>query len=205
MDKDFLKGLGIEGENADKIINQHKAVIKDKFVPIERFNEVNTDLKNQKDTVKTLNGQLEQLKKIDPEQLQSEITRLQNENKTAKEKFETEINNLKISNAIEKALTGAKAKNITAVKALLKMDEITLDGEDVKGIDKQIKALSEAEDTKFLFDTEEPGKPGIKGNPEPGGTGGNNGGGSGGGESKGAQFAQRYNTNVFSRLGMNKE
>lgn len=199
MDKEFLKGLGIEGENADKIINQHKADIKDKYIPIERFNEVNTDLKNQKDTVKTLSGQLDELKKVDPEKLKSEIERLQTENKTAKEKFESDLNNLKISNAIEKALTGAKAKNITAAKALLKMDDIKLDGENVKGIDEQIKALAEAEETKFLFDTETNTNKGMKGaspdTPPSGGAGSN--------ESKGAQFAQRYNNNVFSRLGMN--
>ena len=200
MDKEFLKGLGIEGENAEKIIEQHKATIKDKFVPIERFNDVNKELKNQKDTVKTLNGQLEDLKKVDPEQLQNEIKRLQGENKTAQEKFESDMRNLKISNAIEKALTGAKAKNVTAVKALLNMDDISLDGDEVKGIDKQLKALTEADETKFLFDTETDPKPPLKGNPDL-----NNNSGGGGEESKGAQFAQRYNTNVFTRLGMNNK
>lgn len=199
MDKEFLKGLGIEDENAEKIINQHKADIKDKYIPIERFNEINTDLKNQKETVKTLNGQLDELKKIDPEKLQSEIERLQNENKTAKEKYENDMNNLKISNAIEKALTGAKAKNITAVKALLNMGDISLDGDDVKGLDKQIKALTEGESTKFLFDTETQPNNNFKGiNPNTPPTGNGN-------ESKGAQFAQKYNNNVFTRLGMNKE
>ena len=204
MDKEFLKGLGIEGENAEKILNQHNEVLKNKFVPIERFNEIYSDLKNQKDTVKTLNGQLEELKKVDPEKLQGEIERLQKENKTAKEKYESDVNNLKISNAIEKALTGAKAKNITAVKALLKMDDIKLDGDDVKGIDEQIKALTSAEETKFLFDTDTGTGNGIKG-ANLDGKQNNGGAGGSGSDSKGVQYAQRYNNNVFTRLGMNKE
>lgn len=198
MDKEFLKGLGIEGENAEKIIAEHNAAIKDKFIPLERFNTVNADLKNQKEQVKTLEKQIDKLKEVDPEKLKSEIERLQGENKTAKEKFEKDLSSLKISNAIEKALTGAKAKNLTAVKALLKMDDITLDGDTVKGLDKQIKALTEGEGTKFLFDTGET-KPEIKGNPskDPDNRGSES--------SKGAQFAQRYNQGVFTRLGMNNK
>lgn len=193
MDKEFLKSLGIEGENAEKIINLAAQELKDKYVSIDRFNEGNTELENRNETVKTLNGQLTELKKVDPAKLQSEIERLQGENKTAQAEFENKINGLKLSNAVEKALTAAKAKNITAVKALLNMDDVTLDGDTVKGLDKQIKALAADEGTKFLFDT---AKPEIKGSPD-----GDRG--EGGGEtSKGAQFAERYNNGIFSRQGI---
>lgn len=66
---------------------------------------------------------------------------------------------------MELALTNAKAKNTKAVKALLDLSKIDLDGDTVKGLDDQIKQLAEAEDSKFLFGTSEGGNkpPGFKG------------------------------------------
>ena len=62
---------------------------------------------------------------------------------------------LKISNAVELALTGAKAKNTVAVKALLAdviaKAELAEDGT-VKGLDDEVKKLVEGKDTAFLFD-----------------------------------------------------
>lgn len=66
---------------------------------------------------------------------------------------------------MDAALTAAKAKNLTAVKALLKdMDkaEFSEDGT-VKGLAEQIKALQGAEDSKFMFDSPAPKKPSIRG------------------------------------------
>jgi hypothetical protein len=46
-----------------------------------------------------------------------QIEKLQAENKVNNEKHEAEVKEIKISNAIEKSLTGAKAKNIKAVNS----------------------------------------------------------------------------------------
>jgi hypothetical protein len=64
-----------------------------------------------------------------------------------------EIQRMKVDAAIEKALTGSKAKNIRAVRALLDIEkaELAEDGT-VKGLTEQIKKLQTAEDSKFLFD-----------------------------------------------------
>lgn len=60
---------------------------------------------------------------------------------------------MKIDFAVEKALTGAKAKNIKAVKALLELGEAKLDKDgNVKGLDEQIEKLRSGDDTKFLFE-----------------------------------------------------
>ena len=54
------------------------------------------------------------------------------------------------------ALTSAKAKNLKAVKALLDLEnaEIQEDGT-VKGLLENIETLKGAEDSKFLFETDE--------------------------------------------------
>ena len=81
---------------------------------------------------------------------------MQKDNKAKDEQYKAEIRNLKVSSAVDAALTGAKAKNHTAVKALLKdLDKAELleDGT-VKGLKEQIEALTKADDSKFLFDIE---------------------------------------------------
>ena len=87
--------------------------------------------------------------------LQDQITQLQADNKKKDADHAAELKNLKISNAVELALTGAKAKNNTAVKALLAdfigKAELAEDGT-VKGLEDEVKKLVEGKDTAFLFE-----------------------------------------------------
>jgi len=124
-------------------------------VPKDQYNTKVTELKTATDTVKDRDKQLEDLKKVDAEGLQKKIDELQEANKTAAEKHEAELKQIKLDNALEKALLGAKAKNPLTVKPLLQLDAVELleDGT-LKGLDEQLKKLTEADDTKFLFNTE---------------------------------------------------
>ena len=79
----------------------------------------------------------------DVEALREQIATLQADNKTKDETHAAEIKQLKIDSAVLTALTGAKAKNKTAVKALLKdLDkaEFAEDGT-IKGLAEQIEVL----------------------------------------------------------------
>ncbi|MDY4307490.1 phage scaffolding protein [Enterococcus mundtii] len=51
--------------------------------------------------------------------------------------------------AIELALTQAGAKNITAVKALLKADELEMTDEGIKGLDEKVATLKKMKVTCF--------------------------------------------------------
>ncbi|WP_199775443.1 phage scaffolding protein, partial [Microbulbifer pacificus] len=68
-----------------------------------------------------------------------------------------------------------KVKNVKAIKALLDMDTIKLDGDALKGLDEQLNSLKENE--SYLFEQEEtqPNSPQIV-------TGGNPNGGSNNGD-----------------------
>ena len=153
MNKEKLMEMGLTEELATKVAKE----LDGNYVPKTRFNEVNTELKQAKDQVKERDSQLETLKKSvgDSDELKKQIETLQNENKTKDETHAAEIKQLKIDTAVDKALAEAKAKNPKAVKALLDLAkaEISDDGT-IKGLDAQIKTLSEAEDSKFLFDTD---------------------------------------------------
>ena len=155
MTKEKLLEWGLTEEQATKVMEG----LNGSFVTKARFNEVNTELTAAKNTIK----ELETLKKAsgDTKALQDQITQLQADNKKKDADHAAELKNLKISNAVELALTGAKAKNNTAVKALL-VDfigkaELAEDGT-VKGLGDEIKKLVDGQDTAFLFDTKAPDK-----------------------------------------------
>ena len=86
------------------------------------------------------------------EDLKTQIKKLEDDAKEAKKTHEAELKTLKINNAVEAALVGAKALNAKAVKALLNLEgaELLEDGT-IKGLDEQIKNLQTAEDSKFMF------------------------------------------------------
>ena len=117
MTKEKLLEWGLTEEQATKVMEG----LNGSFVTKARFNEVNTELTAAKNTIKERDTQLETLKKAsgDTKALQDQITQLQADNKKKDDDHAAELKNLKISNAVELALTGAKAKNNTAVKALL--------------------------------------------------------------------------------------
>ena len=187
MTKEKLMEWGLTEEQANKVMEG----LNGSFVTKARFNEVNTELTKAKATITERDGQLEALKKsgADATALQEQITQLQADNKKKDADHAAELKALKISNAVELALTGAKAKNTTAVKALLAdfiaKAELAEDGT-VKGLDDEVKKLVEGKDTAFLFDkaTEKKFK-GAK-SAEKGDGGGGDGRPSGTGENGGA-------------------
>lgn len=153
MTKENLLEWGLTEEQANKVMEG----LNGSFVTKSRFNEVNTELTNAKNTIKERDTQLETLKKStgDTKALQDQITQLQTDNANQKKAHEAELKALKIGNAVDMALTGAKAKNNTAVKALmadfLAKAELAEDGT-VKGLDDEVKKLVEGKDTAFLFE-----------------------------------------------------
>ena len=153
MTKEKLLEWGLTEEQATKVMEG----LNGSFVTKSRFNEVNTELTNAKNTIKERDTQLETLKKStgDTKALQDQITQLQTDNANQKKAHEAEMKALKIGNAVDMALTGAKAKNNTAVKALmadfLAKAELADDGT-VKGLGDEIKKLVDGQDTAFLFE-----------------------------------------------------
>lgn len=199
MTKDELMALGLDSDKAQKVIDDQAK----NFVAKSRFNEVNEAKKGLEKQLSDQNKQLEDLKKTagDNEALNKQIQDLQTANKEAQDKFDAQIRQMRIDHAVEDALNHAKARNLKAVRALLDLDKAELDEDGhVKGLDKQIKALTDGEDTKFLFNIQEEQKK-DEGKPKTNFSGLHilnpqtpaNGGGDGSNLSLGAQFAARYN------------
>lgn len=155
MKRKELEDLGLTKEQADAVMKINGADIENaKSVSAAEITNLQTEIEGLNGQVKERDKQLEDLKKSagDNAELQKQIEQLQTDNATAKTNHESEMNQLKVQYAVEKALTSANAKNIKAVKALLDLDDAKLDKDgNVKGLQDQIDKLVSGEDTKFLF------------------------------------------------------
>ena len=162
--KETLIQMGLAEEQADKIAEElNKA-----YVPKTHYDEVSAELKAAKATIKERDTQLETLKKStgDVEALKKQFDELQAKNKTDAESHAAEIKAMKINNAVEKALSDAKAINPATVIPLLKdflaKAELADDGA-LRGLADEIGKLAKAEETSFLFKADTSNKSGISG------------------------------------------
>lgn len=181
MTRKQLEDLGLTKEQADSIMKINGDDIENaKGTAATEIKNLQTEVEGLKIQVGDRDKQLETLKASagDNADLKKQIEDLQTENATAKANHESELNQLKIDFAVEKALTGAKAKNIKAVKALLELNDAKLDKDgNVKGLAEQIEKLTSGDDTKFLFEAQKQTKqqqnfkgfqPGASGEQKPG-------------------------------------
>lgn len=181
MTRKQLEDLGLTKEQTDSVMKINGDDIENaKGTAATEIKNLQTEVDGLKTQVGDRDKQLETLKASagDNADLKKQIEDLQTENATAKANHESELNQLKIDFAVEKALTGAKAKNIKAVKALLELDDAKLDKDgNVKGLAEQIEKLTSGDDTKFLFEAQKQTKqqqnfkgfqPGASGEQKPG-------------------------------------
>lgn len=161
-------------EDIDKQISQE---IGKNFVSKSDFNTKSEALKAAEETIKKRDTQLEELKASsgNADELKAQIATLQTQNADAKKKYDAEISRIRLDNAVDKALSAAKAKNNVAAKALLAEflsgAKLSDDGS-VKGLDEEISKLAKSENTSFMFESAQepthqmsgmqPGNPGGK-------------------------------------------
>jgi hypothetical protein len=145
---EFLKEL-IGEAYTDEVEKKVAQEVGKSYVPKSKYDEVNSEKKKLETTIGERDAQLEALKGVDADGLKAQIETLQAENKTAAEKFEADLRQVRLDAAIETALIGAKAVNTKAVRALLDPAKITLEGEAVKGLDEQLAALKESQKWAF--------------------------------------------------------
>ena len=161
--EDFI-ALGIDEELAIKCEKASNEELKG-YVPYDRFKEVIEEKNKLKNDIADRDKQFETLKNStgDVEAMKEQIASLQADNKAKDEAHAAEIKQMKINSALESALIGSKAKNVTAVKALIKdLDKAELqDDGSIKGLEEQIAALKKSD--SYLFEEATTAKPNFKG------------------------------------------
>lgn len=155
-----LLGEELYNQVIEKAGDNKLAVVSDgNWFPKDKFDAKNQEVKDLQEQIGDRDSQLEKLSEVDPKELQQEIDQLKEDNKTAASEYQEKLDKQAFDFSLEKALTCAKVRNPKAVKALLDIDSIKLDGEKLLGLDDQIKELQESDD--YLFESEE----GAGGNP----------------------------------------
>lgn len=114
------------------------------WIPKDKFNALN-------DQLKTANSTITDLKKsnTDNETLQTKV----GEYETKVKDYEKKIQDMQFNYALEGALKGANVRNIKAIKALLNLENVKLDGESIIGLKDQLEALKKSD--SYLFAEEQ--------------------------------------------------
>ena len=140
MERKFLEDLGLEKGTIDKIMGEHgKSVETEKGKTAAKAAELetaNNSLKQLQETVKKYDGK-------DPDKLDADLKALQ-------EKYNADVESLKLGSALDMAIVKSKAKNPKAVKALLNMEAIKLDADKLTGLEDQMAKLKESD--AYLFE-----------------------------------------------------
>lgn len=176
MTRDEIKAIlpNITKEELDKIMDINGSDIEKAKGDATALNAQITSLTNQ---LTDRDNQLKDLKSksTNNEELTKKIEELQTANATAKSNYEKTVADMKRDYAVNNGIRDAKAKNVKAVRALLDMDKIKMDGENVIGLKDQIDALAKSD--AYLFDSTEPTPPNVGGGfvPGVGSKGGENG------------------------------
>ncbi len=103
---------------------------------IGELSTANQTIQRLQDTVKKFDG-------VDVQKLMDDLS-------AAETKYNTDISKIKLESALDAALIGGKAKNSKAVKALLNMEDIKLDGDKLIGLDTQMEQVKK--ENGYLFE-----------------------------------------------------
>jgi len=155
MKTEDLKAQGFTDEQIKYIMAENGKDIEAEKAKItaetEKLTKANETIKSLQETVKKFDG-------VDVEKLKKDLA-------DAETKYNTELSATKLNYALEARLAKEGAINSKAVKALLDSSKISLDGDNLIGIDEQLKVLKENE--KWAFAEPAPEVPGAGGNPPP--------------------------------------
>lgn len=162
MTKDELKALGLSDEQITAVVEDYGK----NYVAKSQFNQKNDELKQVKGEVDTLKGEIDGLKKSnkDNAELVAQIDKMKADAKARDDEYNANIKKMQINSIVERQLASAKAKNSKSVRALLNLENAEIDGDNIKGLDDQIKALQKSD--AYLFDLGKVGT--VPGTPEGG-------------------------------------
>lgn len=160
MKRKFLEDLGLDKDAIDKVMAENGADIEAAKADYDALKQERDSLAAQ---VTERDGQLETLRKSagENEALTKQIADLQAENLAARQQYESDMKELKLSTAIKLAL-GDAAQDTELVAGLFDKSKLILseDGK-VTGLEEQLKALKK--EKAFLFKEEKVPQQQIRG------------------------------------------
>lgn len=126
------------------------------YVDKAKFDAKIGELSAANQTITTLQDTVKKFDGVDVDKLKADLASTQ-------ERYTKDLESVKFSNAIEISLLSSKARNTKAVKALLNLEEIKLDGDKLLGLDTQLEGVKKSD--PYLWAEEEPKPPFVSPNP----------------------------------------
>ncbi|WP_274355096.1 phage scaffolding protein, partial [Ligilactobacillus salivarius] len=153
MKREDLKNLGLTDEQIEKVMAEHG---KDITSLQEKVNGLTNERDGLKSQLDERDQQLVDLQKNSKnvDDLNEQIKQLQSDNKKANEEWQNKLATQTKNFKIETALREAKAKNVKAVLPFIDTEKVTVDGDSLKGLDDQIKAIQQSD--SYLFEESKP-------------------------------------------------
>lgn len=165
MKKAEFMALGISEELAAKAEEASEKELEG-YVEKSKLDDAKKENQTLQQSVKNRDKQLEDLKKAsgDNEELKKQIETLQGENKAAKEKYDAEMKELKLTTAIKLAVAGKVHDEDIAAGLFDRSKLILSDDGKVTGLEEQLKTMQK--EKAFLFKDTQPAGGGT-GKPKP--------------------------------------
>lgn len=132
-------------ENVD-LVDSSKYVESSEYEALKNANEqYKKDIKKRDTDLADL-----QKKAAGNEELVAELERVKAENAKAAQEHEAQLHQIKFDAVLESKLSTYKPKNLGLLKKALEIEKISLDGENLLGLDDQISKLKESDG--YLFE-----------------------------------------------------
>lgn len=143
MNRDFLKGLGLEKKAIDSIMARHGSEIGDKETQITNLNK----------DITALEDDVADLQDGGDDELKDKITTLE----TEKEGLEQQLSTQHKQHKLETYVNSLGTKDPAYIMA--KLDDVELKDDEFIGIDDRVEELKEAHPLLFEVDEPEPQEP----------------------------------------------
>lgn len=156
MKREFLRGLGLEDETVQKIIDEHHDTLRDFKDKAERAESLQEQLDKANKELDNRDKQITDLQKAkdgDNQELKDKLANYEKENA----QYKADMKELKLNSAVKLAVA-KDANDANDILAFINEDELELqDDGTVKGLDKAIETLKESK--PYLFaDTKPSGR-----------------------------------------------
>ena len=167
MKTEFLKSLNLSQEVIDKIMAENGKDIAVEQKKAEKVIQERDSYKLKAESLETqvndANTEIQKFKDMDIDGIKKAADDWKETAEKAKADADKQISQMKFDYALSAALTGAKAKNTKAVKALLDMDGLKFNDNDVKivGLDEQLAQIKTDNDN--LIESDAPAPEFVKG------------------------------------------
>ena len=165
MKTEFLKSLNLSQEVIDKIMAENGKDIAVEQKKAEKVIKESDSYKLKAESLETqvndANTEIQKFKDMDIDGIKKAADDWKETAEKAKADADKQISQMKFDYALSAALTGAKAKNAKAVKALLDMDGLKFNDGKIVGLDEQLAQIKA--DNDYLFESDEPAPEFVKG------------------------------------------